>query len=261
MGKKISKLVEEIFSLAVSMDQSGKLRNSIYAIKNKIYILNSDSTVLLRFFLRKFETPFDHPVAFRANDYDSREFEERDGNIVFITKEGGYLREKSCRIPDSTPEEIEKLYLSYDTEEADNEVIIPKTILSLLEDGLSHIEFRGENGKLYMVQRDIYSGSIIEISKDKSASGFGIDVDKKISDFGPIGIRTNDFTSLFIFQDQVNFNFFNDDKSDYIYIKGLSNTVNMSGFISCCRYDELSNITRSQEVEDGREEQKVRRSK
>ena len=71
---KITDLVEQIFAHAVALDQSGGLRNTIYAIGSEIYILNYDHTVLLRFRLRRSEACFETPVSFRANDYDSNGF-------------------------------------------------------------------------------------------------------------------------------------------------------------------------------------------
>ena len=67
-------------------------------------------------------------------------------------------------------------------------------------------------------------------------------------------------------QEQIKISFFKDKERDYIYIKSSGKqTTNMSGFISCCKYDELGIITQSnkkkQEKSNGREKQKIRRSK
>jgi len=103
------KKVETIFSYASTLQQSGKLRNTVYCLKNRIYILNQDHTVLLRFLLHG-GNYFEHPVCFEANDYDSPVFEMKEDQICFITKRDGYERRKSCQLPQQHPIKIAKLF-------------------------------------------------------------------------------------------------------------------------------------------------------
>lgn len=253
---KVTELVESIFAHAVALDQSGGLRNTIYALQNEIYILNYDYTVLLKFTLRKSETPFEAPISFRANDYDSNSFYEKAGKIVFETKKGGFLRKKSCGKSDLSPEEVQKLFESYPAPKGDS-VILPKEILSLFEKELSHIEFHGQKGKpLKMTQRNIYSGAIIEVQQ----------IPKKLLqetlkyDFGPIAIKTNDFFALYSFQDNLEFTFPKEEKEgSYLIAKSIDRGKrDMQGIIACCLYDEIIKI---KEAKDGGQKQKIRRSK
>jgi hypothetical protein len=256
---KIDGLIEEIFSQAVALDQSGRLRNTIYADKREIYILNYDHTVLLRFRLRSHESPFTEPISFKANDYDSNDFREEDGKIVFITEQNGFVRKKSCGRAEYTTAEVKDLFASY-VRDSDNgeEVILNSKVISLLDQDLSHIEFIGEKGStMKMIQRNIYSGGIIEIQEQ----GGGFFKNELKNDFGPIGIKTNDFISLFSFQDQdiLKFRFPVRGKEDFITIKSMdTNKRDMIGVVACCLYDEIIKI---QEVQNGRQEQKIRRRK
>ena len=164
---KISNLVEQIFAQAVALEQSGRFRNTIYASKRTIYVMNYDHTVLLRFRLRGTETAFEHPVSFKANDYDSNIFEQVDGKIVFRSEKDGYEKRKICGTTDLSVEKVESLFNEYrSTDVPRQEVQLSKSVLELLDESLSHIEFTGKKGRtLTMIQRNIYSGGIIEIQK------------------------------------------------------------------------------------------------
>lgn len=241
---KITGQIEQIFAHAVALDQSGGLRNSIYVNDKEVFIMNYDHTVLLRFKLRNSETPFSTSLSFKANDYDSNEFFEEDGKIVFITETKGYQRRKVCGLAEYTTEEVKELMKLYTKNTGSREtLIIDSSIISLLDSDLSHIEFSGKKGEtLKMIQRNIYSGGIIEIS-EKSEGMFS---NKLSEDFGPIGIKTKDFTSLFAFQDALKFEFPNTKIEDFILIKSIDKKKrNMTGAIACCLYDELITIQKA----------------
>lgn len=262
---KINQRIETIFSVGVALEQSGKLKNTIYVLNKSIYIMNSDHTVLLYFPLRSSEANFNQSISFKASDYDSDHFYEKDGKIIFLTKKDGYERKKICGTSVS-PEKIEKLYEKYNILYIDINTKAPinfdltNDVINLLDTNLSHIEFSGYGGKLKIVQRNIYDGTIIEIMKDKE-DGFGSSKDKEIPDgFGPIGMRTNDFIALFSFQESLNFSFIRNE--GFCFIESNSPKFKYSGFISLCKYDELGEITQVNNTGEnhGREEQKRRDS-
>ena len=237
---KITNLVEEIFAQAVALDQSGGLKNTIYAEGGNILIMNYDHTVLLNFRLRTHEGEFDQPISFKANDYDSNEFEEKDGRIIFTSKNGDYVRKKICGTSDLTPSEVKEIFKSFidgSAEQKRQDVTITRDVLSLLDDELSHIEFSGQSGEsLKMIQRNIYSGGIIEIKKAND----GFFKDTLDFDFGPVAIKTNDFKALFNFQDALRFSFPNREKQDIIIIRSTDmKKRNFTGVVACCLYDEV----------------------
>lgn len=236
---RISNLVEEIFAQAVALDQSGGLKNTIYAINHEIFILNYDHTVLLRFRLRKSEGEFEHPISFKANDYDSNVFEEKEGKIVFYSEKGEYQRKKVCGTSDLTPEAVKELFSKYITDnENRSEVILSKDVLSLLDEDLSHVEFSGEKGSsIKMIQRNIYSGGIIEVEKKKDEGFFQEELN---NDFGPVAIKTGDLRALFTFQEALKFSFPVRGKEDFILITGAdTGKRSITGIIACCLYDEI----------------------
>lgn len=242
---KITGAIEQIFSQAVALDQSGNLKNTIYAIGNYVFILNFDHTVLLRFKLRKTEVPFTEPIAFNANDYESNEFLEEDGKIIFVTSQNGFKRRKSCKVPGMTPEQVAELFKKYKAKaEGMLPISIPKEILALLDRELSHIEFTGKKGKsIKMMQRNIYSGSVIEVQpSDSLMDAFNHAFERTIE---PMGMRTNDFASLFSFHDVLTFHFkpIKTEGGSFVYVENIDkNKREMQGFISGCLYDELIEI-------------------
>lgn len=236
---RVTSLVEEIFAQAVALDQSGGLKNTIYAIGHEIYILNYDHTVLLRFRLRQSEGTFETPISFKANDYDSNIFEEVDGKIIFSSSNGEYQRKKICGTTDLTPEEVKTLFGKYIVEKGNRaNSMLSNNVLSLLDSELSHIEFSGEQGELIkMIQRNIYSGGIIEVTKSDKGNMFKEELE---NDFGPVAIKTDDFRALFTFQEALQFSFPSRGNEDFILVKGTDkNKRDITGIIACCLYDEV----------------------
>lgn len=231
---QINDRIEEIFSHAVALQQDGRFRNTIYCSGKMIYIINQDMTVLLRFPIRTFETEFEHPICFFANDYDSKSFEERNGKICFIQENSDYRRVKSCRVPPAKSMNPKDIFNSLPLEKDKNRVRIRRSILNLLEEDLSHIEFSCSGGVLSVVQRNIFSGSIIEVRK-RDAKGLLIERDRT-EDFPTIALRTNDFSALFSFVDEIDFCFSN---NGYVYLKSVAHKIRMDGAVSQCIYDEM----------------------
>jgi len=256
MKIRISKRVEQLFAYAVSLSQNGGLKNTIYAIDQEIFILNYDHTVLLRFRLRDSEAPFSDSVSFSANDYDSDRFYEEDGKIIFVSKEGVWTRKKSCGTPDLEPETVREIFQRYQgVSDASQKVRIPRDAIRLLDSGLSHVEFYGEtNGNVTMIQRNIYSGSIVEVSNSER-SGI-LDMTGSLDwNFGPVGIKTGDLLALYSFEGVLDFTFF--QESGFIQVNSINTKKqDMKGFLACCVYDEIIDIM---EVNNnGRKKQEVR---
>jgi len=245
---KINDRIEAIFSHAVALQQDGRFRNTIHCSGKMIHVMNQDMTVILRFPIRQYETEFKNPISFFANDYDSKQFEERDGRICFIQGNEDYERTKSCKVPSTESKNPEKIWKGIKFEKQ-NCVTIKSSILSLLEDDLSHIEFSCTGGKLKVVQRNIFSGALIEIEK-KAAKGLLAEKDST-GDFPVLAMRTNDFTALFSFVDQIKFYF---SGNGYIYFMSISKKLKMDGIVSQCVYEEMKGQN------DGRKKQKVRGS-
>ncbi len=257
---RISATVEQIFAHAVAMEQSGGLRNTVYAIENEVFILGYDNTVLLRFKLRRTEAPFAHPVSFRANDYDSQDFYEEDGKIVFSQQSGDYTRLKRCGTPDMTPAQVRELFEELEASAGDAvEVSLDKQVLPLLDRSLSHIEFVGAEGEqLKLIQRNIYSGTVIEIQKGADGGGL-LGTESLSADIEPIALKTPDFMALYLFQDVLRFQLPQLGSGDYVRVDSIhKQRRDMTALIACCIYDEIIEI---KEATSGRQKPQRRRRK
>lgn len=256
---KVSNLVEQIFAQAVALDQSGGLKNTIFVIEDRIYVMNYDHSVLLRFKLRKSENVFPQSISFKANDYDSEMFEQKDNKIIFHQESDRFSRKKICGTTDITPEEVDDIFNEFYNNDSERQKIsLNKEILSLLDDELSHIEFSAEPGEgIKLIQRNIYSGGIIEVKEKKN----GLFHTTFESGFGPLGMKTGDFKALFNFQDNLDFYFPQTEDGEYVIVESTDQTKrNMCCVVSCCLYDEIIQLQQIKKEEPhGRKKQEKRR--
>ena len=228
----VNKRIEDIFAHAAALQQNGRMRNTIYCLKHYIYILNQDDTILLRFHLRSSEVIFAHPVSFYANDYDSSKFYEEGGKIHFVTENESHQRIKQCGTPKRNPLQVHKLFRQIKPSMG-NVVDIGNSLISFLDEDLTHIEFSATKGKLKIVQRNIYTGSIITIL-EKTGQGL-VQMSPHLKDFIPIAVRTKDFLALFSFANIISFYFDN----QYIWVENKDHKIPYAGIIGLCRYNEL----------------------
>ncbi len=255
MRVKVNTRLESVFSYAVAMDNRG-LRNIIHCIRNCIYIVNFDHSMILRFSLRKNEAAFKSPVSFNANDYDSPNFELVDGKIVFNVSEGGYERKKICATAGYSAHDVEKIYRDYYRTGSDHDFLfhLSSSCCTLLDDRLSHIEISTENGRLILRQRNIYTGTIVEVTMKRAGL---LDEVKLPESFGPVGLKTKDFVSLFSFSESLAFI----PAGDFIMVKDHMKG-DFDGVLAFCKYDEIIKLHGEKGGEEDRgQEQKIRRSK
>lgn len=232
------KTTENVFTYARALDQEGRQKNIIFCFGNVIYILNDDRTIILKFpSTQEFKTP----VIFYANDYDSEEFEVRGDKIVFILRDGKFVREVFCRVPGMAFEDAEGLFNKFwDTELlGKSTMIFEKTSLSLLDENLSHIEFAVKDKEIIILQRDIYTGKLIKLKRMRV--GMNLHQDAFLQDFGPLGMRTNDFKALFSYDETIKIHFLPNEKK-YFFVEGSVSSYGMKGVVGGCLYDDLGTI-------------------
>lgn len=238
LNKDQTERLERIFSYAVNLQQSGRMKSTIYCRRSHVLILNQDRTVLMKFPLRTTERElFQKPVSFYANDYDSNNFQEVDGMVIFKRTHGDFLRQKSCKAPGLKVAEVSDMFDKLWPTITPDWITLPKEFLECLDMDLSHVEFRCENGEFICQQRNIYSGSLTTITrKDAKAKSF-LAVTKP-KDFKPFGLRTNDFAALFEFSTAVRFSF-QSKKVAIFENQEVGNRMPFTGVISRCVYDEI----------------------
>lgn len=227
---EVSKRLELIFSQAAALSQAGRFRSEIYVMPGEVFMANGDGTVVMRF-----EAPFaKNSFAFKTDDYDSSTVKVgADGSVSFVTQANGWTREKTPQtISLEKGKEIKKAWKSL-TKQKVSEISFTfhRDRLSLLEERMSHLEISSYDGRILLLQRDIYSGTIVRVWEDGSSDGLGI---KKRPDFGPVALRTGDFLALFAFQSQITLNLF----EDWAYAQGGAQPP-YEAVLGTCIFDEM----------------------
>ena len=259
MSKKanvnVNKRIEGIFAQAVAMDNRG-IKNMIHCIGGNIYIVNFDYSMILRFSLRQSEARFEVPISFNANEYDSPQFTFEitpdGGKIVFRTVEKEFTRRKICYTKSISPnaEDIDRLYqeLKKKAEQSEYLFYLSSDCVPLLEEDLSHVEISVENSSLILRQRNIYTGTIVEVESNEK--GF-FTVNRLPKEMPPIALKTKDFTSLFNIQKSLAFI----PTEDFLAVKDPQKD-DFDGVLALCKYDMIIDLyNKKGGEEDGRKEQ------
>ena len=229
---KVTDRTELMFSQAVALAQNGMMKSTIHANGDKLFVLNMDDTILIRF---KMNQEFPQAVSFFANDYESPDMILEGDQVAFMTNSEGHSRKKICPKPKIGFEAVAKIWEGFKTEEpAEIEpVTVPLTkhILALLDDDLSHVEFHNEGG-LKIIQKNIYSGARVEIENQVAKTGL---LGNDLPAFEPIGIRTTDLKALFSFVDELTLHIF--PGNNWLYFRDGYKIL--EGILGTCLYDEI----------------------
>lgn len=232
----MDKSIEDIFQYAAKMDQAGKMKNTILCSEREVFIVNFDKTILLNFGLQATCEDFKDKIIFDANDYDSNNFEMEGNSVVFKTVDKGYIRKKKCGANKSLDfDAISTMYYRYRRKKTTSSFILNKEVMDMLQDDLSHVEIHND-GDLKIIQRDIFSGTIIEVTKDRS--GLDILTADVLGEFEPMGLRTVDLDALFSYDRSLKFSFV--PGLNYFIVDGQ--TTKMKGILSWCLFDEIGNF-------------------
>jgi len=215
------------------------MKNTILCKGRDVFIINFDKTILLSFLIKSGIEEFKDEIVFDANDYDSNIFAAEGDQIVFTIVQDGYLRKKKCGTNKALDfETISTLYykMAQKKKKATSYFVLRREVMGLLQDDLSHVEISNNKGELKITQRDIFSGTIIEIENYKT--GLDLVDTGKLAPFEPMGIRTVDLDALFEKDRELVFHFI--PNLNYFIVEGK--TTNMTGILSWALYDELGRI-------------------
>ena len=253
MRVKASSRVEGIFAHAVAMDNRG-MKNMIHCIGSFVYIVNFDYSMILRFSLRQSEISFESPISFNANEYDSPDFafttDEHGGKIVFHTPSKEYKRRKICRTGVSGPDakDISKVYrrLKKAGEASKYLFHLSDECIPLLEDALSHTEISVEDSKLILRQRNVYTGTMVEVEPSGGAGFFA--VDNLPESLPPMALKTRDFMSLFSVHKSLTFI----PAEDFVMVRDPKKEE-FEGVLALCKYDMIIDLHQNKDDDEGGE--------
>src|SRR5690606_37627500 len=149
--------------------------------------------------------------------------------------------------------DIDKLYqeLKKKAEQSQYLFYLSADCVPLLEEDLSHVEISVENSSLILRQRNIYTGTIVEVESNEK--GF-FTVNKLPKEMPPIALKTKDFTSLFNIQKSLAFI----PTEDFLWVKNPQKD-DFDGVLALCKYDMIIDLYNDEKGgdEDGRKEQET----
>jgi len=241
--------LERILGHAVVLNESSRLKNEVYGVGDKIYILGHDRTVLLRF-----DSPveFSESFGFPAGAYDSEDFSVEGERVIFRLVSGDWKREKTAPRASEDPEQVAHWWEEYSKLAQENvgAFTVDKGVVDLLNLGLSHLEIVGDSDGWRILQRDIYTGELIRIEKERTGDIFAL-VEEGFSSLVALGMRTQDFAALFAYSERLEFMVV---PRGFYWVKG--GYYGMEGLVGGCLYDGLGTLEILKEDSDGRKEPK-----
>jgi hypothetical protein len=230
--------IQTILDRLVALDASSRLEAVVVLTHDSLLLLNTFSTLLMRFPLQAGEGGFRAEVVFSIRDYEGKTLlAHRDGSIEFLSSVREYNRRKRCLPPTYKAQAVTDLWDAYSPPER-KDLHWKKGILRMLDPDLSHVEIQVKRGEIALIQRDVATHQTVEVTRREQDTGFLASLEKGPEH--PISIRTADFFSLFSFAPVVGMTFPR-DRIDYCWVYGESDRFPFAGVISCCLYEGIDN--------------------
>ena len=183
-----------------------------------VYCLSYDRTVLLR--ARRIVPRRPDEVVFHATDYEGPNCRLEGPNVIF---ENNGARVRTPR-PVFTYEGLSKLFDRL-WEGDGPALMVGRSVLSLLEEGLPHVEFVWNGEVTLLVQRDIYTGKTLELEQSP----------QMVAEKEPLAMRTDDFWSLFALAEVLLFK----DLGTHFKVSDLHS---FEAIVGGCIYDDLGTL-------------------
>jgi hypothetical protein len=200
----------------------GAAGDAIVAWKgDMVYCLSYDRTVCLQ--VRHVVPQREDEVSFRACDYEGPECGFKGKHVVFILENGARVRVPR---PPYTFNGLDALFTRLRPSELGGAALmIERDILPYLDDSLPHVEFRWDGSEARIIQRDIYSGKILDIER-RPIEG---------AQASPLAMRTGDFMALFGLHSSYRFQ----HCGDYFHVTNLHG---VEAVVGGCLYDDLGKL-------------------
>lgn len=226
---------EYVYAVAANMDRGSRISCEVYHRGQVVLMFNTDRTMIARWQVSE-ELPGE--VRFFAADWEEGcKIEARGESIAFSRAASDYEWSKCSRVPAMGFDEVEETFEHFVSRwlpDSMPSITLNENILRFLDERLRHTEFKVENGKFELIQRDIYTG---EIKRTEARGRGGLLVGRPtVETLETRAMRTLDFQSLFLLAKQ--FDLFFDEH--YTYGRSADDAVEV--LIANCLYDEMSDI-------------------
>jgi hypothetical protein len=226
--------LDEVLAIGTSLSRNNKaggMRAEFYSKGDTVYLFSSSGTMMLRF---QGVRPSLGTVKFNVLDYDGGEVKMSGDKVTFTRSSGSYQRQKTVSAPKLEFKQLDTKFQAFCQRNTLATVSIGEQVLKQVEEDLSHVEFKSEKGQFKLIQRDIYSGAMLEVTYQDEGL-FGGD----IPPFPALALKTSDFMSLFLIESSLSFSF----GQDVTRVRGKI----VDGVVAMCVYDEMMEITEVEE--------------
>lgn len=209
----------EIDSFVASLLRFGRGAggDSVVAWEGEVaYGLSYDRTVLVRAITDVVRVG---EVVFRATDYEGSEVKMEGDRVTFYPGSGVKVR---VQRPAFSWKGLHGLYERLWSEEGPG-VSLSRSDLKLLDESLPHVELVWDGSQIKLLQRDIYTGKVVEILKGRSGEARA-----------KMAIRTGDFWAL------MGMGLLWDIRAADGYF--CASTVGVRAILGGCVYDDLGDL-------------------
>ena len=239
--------LEDVAVIGVGMSRGTAADAFLLSKAGVAYLVNAESTILVRY---DGVTDSTSEQRWKCADWERGTVEMDGDQVVFRSESGGCSRSKRCSAPAITFGEVDEAWKTLSARVGPD---VPKVTLTdalfkeskgrsaALDEGLSHVELWYVDGRVILKQRDLYSGSLIEVDV-QSAGGIGFFAEE-LKPFDRTAMRTRDLLALFLLEASLDFQL-----GDHVM------AVRGSGFqaiVGNCVYDDMYSV---KELSDGRKE-------
>lgn len=231
------KSVEEVFALGLNVTKIGRLNATVYWKEDAVIILNSDNTLLVKF--EELRPSRKDEVSFYVKDYEGMNIQTDKGEVIFTSSNDLYEKQKCCIVPPYGFDRLDDILDEHKSHKTGGVEMmdVSDKLLSLLDEGLSHVEFVFKDEEMIIVQRDIYTGQRLEIREKSNDGLFSPTKNHRGKGLDKIGFRTKDIQSLFLLNPFVCFYFVS---PNYTWVENKQE--HFKGILSNCIYDQLGNL-------------------
>jgi hypothetical protein len=219
--------VDDVVAAAIQFGR-GASGDAVIAWKGDVaYCLSYDRTVLLR--ATNVSPVRDDAVVFRACDYEGPDCRLHGKWVEFTLQDNTKV---SVPRPLQSFKGLSTLFKTFENEssQADCKLILARTILADFDADLPHVEFHFKPTATHLIQRDIYTGKVLDISRESVCK-----------EAEPLAMRTQDFMALFGLAASLTFA----QNKDFFLVTSMSSEL--TAVVGGCIYDAVGRLNILQE--------------
>lgn len=159
------KRIEDVLTFALQLNRN--IGDTTVHLKGRVaFVVNSDRTVLAK--ISGLVEAYDE-VGFVTTDFEGDSYRALKDRVTFVQRSGRFMREKTCSTPDLKFGDVEEAFERLVGEDEGKVTVrMESGVCKVLNQDLSHVELWAEQTGFRLLQRDMYSGSVIRITEARA---------------------------------------------------------------------------------------------